>query len=140
MKLETKQINFFKIHGYLKLKNILPKKIFDDIQKIISPWVDDKIQNWINEGLISKDYSELDFLSRVKVPLLNFHVVVKVELSFRLFLKIPEMKNESDKKSHHIPVFCDSRSKQILYVLSVFSYWIFDYWKSSFSLLHSIAS
>ncbi len=67
MKLNKKQIDFFKIHGYLKLKNIIPKKIFNDIQKIISPWVDDKIQNWINEGLISKDYSELDFWQRFLV-------------------------------------------------------------------------
>ncbi len=67
MKLNKKQTEFFKTHGYLKLKNVVPKKIFKDIQKIISPWIDDKIQNWINEGLISRDFSELDFWKRFLV-------------------------------------------------------------------------
>ena len=64
MKLETKQIKFFKTNGYLKIKNYIPLKIFDDIKEIISPWVDDKISNWLKDELISNDYAKKNFNQR----------------------------------------------------------------------------
>lgn len=67
MKLNNQQYSFFEENGYIKLDNVIPKKIFKDIQKIISPWVDDKIKNWIDEGLITQDFSDYDFWHRFLV-------------------------------------------------------------------------
>ena len=67
MKLKSKQLKFFKTNGYIKLEKILRKKHFDSIKKIIDPWVNDKIENWFDEGLISHKYSKLNFWQRFLV-------------------------------------------------------------------------
>ena len=67
MKLKSKQLKFFKTNGYIKLEKILRKKHFDSIKRIIDPWVNDKIENWFDEGLISHKYSKLNFWQRFLV-------------------------------------------------------------------------
>jgi len=71
MKLNQKQLKSFKKNGYIKLNNILRKKHFDSIKKIINPWVDNKIQTWFDEGLISHKYSNLDFWHRFLIAWKN---------------------------------------------------------------------
>ena len=64
MKLNIKQLNFYKKHGYLKIEEVIPLKILKNIENLISPWINEKILFWKKAGLLSHTFSNLNFWKR----------------------------------------------------------------------------
>ncbi len=57
-------LNEYKLQGYTLFKNIISGNLLQKFQLVIEPWIDDYINNWYKEGLITKKYTEQDFSKR----------------------------------------------------------------------------
>jgi phytanoyl-CoA hydroxylase len=51
-------------HGFAVLRGIVPRQRLDEARRIIEPWVSHFVDKWKAEGLVTRDYSELDFWNR----------------------------------------------------------------------------
>ena len=54
-------LNEYKVKGYTLFKNIISRNLLQEFQLVIEPWIDDYIDNWYKEGVITNKYKEYDF-------------------------------------------------------------------------------
>ncbi|MCQ6559485.1 phytanoyl-CoA dioxygenase family protein [Paenibacillus mendelii] len=88
--LSTSDINFYRTHHYLHAKQVVPQEVLDLGRTIISRWVDELINKWVEKGLIHDTLPDLDFQHRL-VKLWNAAGRPKYERSPRRDLVGPDM-------------------------------------------------
>ena len=62
--LSPAQHEHYRKHGFLLLRNALPESLLAEARQMIEPWVDVKIEEWIEQGLIDHRFEEQGFWHR----------------------------------------------------------------------------
>jgi hypothetical protein len=65
--LTQEQLDFYRRHGYLHLKGVIPQRILGLTKGIFVRWVDRLAERWRDDGLISELHEDLDFWHRLQV-------------------------------------------------------------------------
>ncbi len=65
MILSEKQINQYEKDGFILLRGVLTGDVIDLSRTILKRWVDETIQQWVDEGLLTDPFHELDFHVRL---------------------------------------------------------------------------
>lgn len=63
--LSADQISYFRQNELLILRNVVPDSLLIGAQAAIERWVESKIQEWMKEGKLSRDYRECSFDTRL---------------------------------------------------------------------------
>ncbi|SDW34302.1 phytanoyl-CoA dioxygenase family protein [Paenibacillus sp. CF384] len=65
VRLNEEQLEFYKRHHYVHLPNVVPEQALLLAERIISKWVDDLVEAWSEQKLITDKKQELDFQHRL---------------------------------------------------------------------------
>lgn len=65
MTLSEKQITRYKEDGFIHLRGVVPGDVIDLSRTILKRWVDETIQQWVDEGLLTDPFHDLDFHVRL---------------------------------------------------------------------------
>jgi phytanoyl-CoA hydroxylase len=63
--LSPEQLAHYRQHEYLILRGVVPDTLLQGVQVAIERWVESKIQEWMQEGKLSRDYRECSFDTRL---------------------------------------------------------------------------
>ena len=65
MEVSEEHISQYKKDGFIHLQGIIPMEVIDLERTILNRWVDDTIQQWVDEGLLADSMPDLDFQVRL---------------------------------------------------------------------------
>ena len=65
MTLSEKHISQYKKDGFIHLRGVVPGDVIDLARTILQCWVDETIQQWVDEGLLTDPLHDLDFQVRL---------------------------------------------------------------------------
>jgi hypothetical protein len=63
--LSQEDLTFYRENGYLILRGVVPESLLNGVQIPIQKWVDSKIEEWQQAGLIDRDFQEYPFDTRL---------------------------------------------------------------------------
>lgn len=68
MKVVTEdQLRFYRDHGYVHLRGVLPAELIELSKRVLARWVDSKVDQWIEEGRLEERGEDLPFGRRLMV-------------------------------------------------------------------------
>ncbi|RAP76516.1 phytanoyl-CoA dioxygenase family protein [Paenibacillus montanisoli] len=65
VRLSEEELAFYKRHHYVLLRNVVPKRALDLAEAIIGKWVNELVDAWYEQGLITDKKPQLDFQHRL---------------------------------------------------------------------------
>lgn len=63
--LTDEQISFYREHNYLHARGVIPEELLQLAEKILRRWVDETIEQWVQQGLLSDRFADLVFHHRL---------------------------------------------------------------------------
>ncbi len=61
VRLTDAHLDFYSEHGFVVIRNAVPRELLARAQTLIEPWVDASVAGWRESGLISHGYDDADF-------------------------------------------------------------------------------
>ncbi len=65
--LSDAQLQSYKNHGFLVLRGVVPERVLEETEKVLTGWVDDMAAKWTAEQLLDSLYEDEDFTRRLMI-------------------------------------------------------------------------